>query len=117
VIEALTYRLSDHTTADDAGRYRSAEEVKAAWALEPLIRIRSFLVDSRLWDAARERALQEECTLKVDAAVAEYLAKAKPVTDAMFDHLFATLPAHLSEQRLIARHYSSNKPGVSKPGH
>src|SRR6267378_2023858 len=37
VIEALTYRLSDHTTADDAGRYRSAEEVKDAWALEPLI--------------------------------------------------------------------------------
>jgi pyruvate dehydrogenase E1 component alpha subunit len=117
VIEALTYRLSDHTTADDAGRYRSAEEVKDAWALEPLIRIRRFLVDSGLWDAAKERALLEECTLKVDAAVAEYLAKAKPATDAMFDHLFATLPARLSEQRLIARHYSS-KPGVSKPsGH
>jgi pyruvate dehydrogenase E1 component alpha subunit len=106
VIEALTYRLSDHTTADDAGRYRSAEEVKEAWAREPLIRIRRFLVDGGLWDAAKERALLEECTLKVDAAVAEYLAKAKPATDAMFDHLFATLPAHLSEQRLIARKYA-----------
>ncbi len=106
VIEALTYRLSDHTTADDAGRYRSAEEVKEAWALEPLIRIRRFLIDSGVWDAAKERALLEECTLKVDAAVAEYLAKAKPATDAMFDHLFATLPAHLSEQRLIARKYA-----------
>src|SRR5882762_9455573 len=60
VIEAMTYRLSDHTTADDAGRYRSAEEVKEAWALEPLIRIRRFLIDSGLWDAAKERALLEE---------------------------------------------------------
>ena len=34
-----------------------------------------------------------------------------------FDHLFAALPAHLREQRLTARHYSS-KPGASKPsGH
>jgi pyruvate dehydrogenase E1 component alpha subunit len=54
--------------------------------------------------------LLEECAQKVDAAVTEYLGKAKPATDAMFDHLFAALPAHLSEQRLIARKYAS-KPG------
>jgi pyruvate dehydrogenase E1 component alpha subunit len=112
LIEALTYRLSDHTTADDASRYRSGQEVKDAWALEPLIRIRAFLVGAGLWDADKERALLEECTIKVDAAVTEYLGKGKPSTDAMFEHLFASLPAHLREQRLIARHYSS-KPGVS----
>jgi pyruvate dehydrogenase E1 component alpha subunit len=110
VIEALTYRLSDHTTADDASRYRSGEEVKDAWTLEPLIRIRKFLSDTGRWDAAKEHALLEECAQKVDAAVTEYLGKAKPATDAMFDHLFAALPAHLSEQRLIARKYAS-KPG------
>ncbi len=33
LIETLTYRLSDHTTADDAGRYRDADQVKEAWAL------------------------------------------------------------------------------------
>ena len=113
LIEALTYRLSDHTTADDASRYRSNHEVKDAWALEPLIRLREFLVNAGVWDAAKEKSLLEECTLKVDAAVTEYLAKPKPSTDAMFDHLFAALPPHLHEQRLIARHYSSN-PGVSK---
>jgi pyruvate dehydrogenase E1 component alpha subunit len=117
LIEALTYRLSDHTTADDASRYRSGQEVKDAWALEPLIRTRTFLAGAGLWDAAMEQALLQECSVKVDAAVTEYLGKAKPETDAMFDHLFAALPAHLREQRLIARHYSS-KPGASKPsGH
>jgi 2-oxoisovalerate dehydrogenase E1 component alpha subunit len=117
LIEALTYRLSDHTTADDAGRYRSGQEVKDAWALEPMLRIRQFLINAGVWDAAKEQALLEECTRKVDAAVTDYLAKPKPSTDAMFEHLFAALPAHLHEQRLIARHYSS-KPGASKPsGH
>ncbi|WP_348240457.1 thiamine pyrophosphate-dependent enzyme, partial [Salmonella enterica] len=44
VIEALTYRLSDHTTADDASRYRSEEEVAESWKAEPLIRLRKLLV-------------------------------------------------------------------------
>ncbi len=42
VIEALTYRLSDHTTSDDATRYRDAAEVEAAQRIEPLIRTRGF---------------------------------------------------------------------------
>jgi pyruvate dehydrogenase E1 component alpha subunit len=113
LIEALTYRLSDHTTADDASRYRSGQEVKDAWALEPMIRIRQFLINAGVWDAAKEQALLEECTREVDAAVTEYVGKAKPSTDAMFEHLFAALPAHLHEQRLTARHYSS-KPGAPK---
>src|SRR5882724_2051839 len=41
VIEAVTYRLSDHTTADDASRYRRDKEVKAAWRTEPLLRVRA----------------------------------------------------------------------------
>jgi 2-oxoisovalerate dehydrogenase E1 component alpha subunit len=117
LIEALTYRLSDHTTADDASRYRSGQEVKDAWALEPLLRVRKFLCARGIWDAGKEQALLAECAAEVDAAVTAYLARAKPGTDAMFDHLFAALPAHLHEQRLAARHYSS-KSGVAKPsGH
>src|ERR1700728_221759 len=50
VIEALTYRLSDHTTSDDATRYRSAEEVEAAQRLEPIARTRAFLESRGLWD-------------------------------------------------------------------
>jgi 2-oxoisovalerate dehydrogenase E1 component alpha subunit len=111
LIEALTYRLSDHTTADDATRYRSAQEVKHAWALEPLIRIREFLIRAGAWDAAKEHALLEDCAHRVDAAVSEYLAVPKPSTDAMFEHLFAELPAHLREQRLTARKYGSQSSG------
>ncbi|MGN8548734.1 thiamine pyrophosphate-dependent enzyme [Bradyrhizobium sp. 13971] len=40
-IEAVTYRLGDHTTSDDALRYRSAEEVQAHWKEEPIARLRS----------------------------------------------------------------------------
>jgi 2-oxoisovalerate dehydrogenase E1 component alpha subunit len=107
LIEALTYRLSDHTTADDASRYRSDEEVKEAWAREPLLRLRKYLVDAGAWNDAKETALLRDCSRQVEAAVVEYLKLVKPSTDLMFDHLFATLPAHLHEQRQIARAYSS----------
>jgi pyruvate dehydrogenase E1 component alpha subunit len=110
LIEALTYRLSDHTTADDASRYRSDAAVRDAWSVEPLLRIREYLVRAGAWNEERETALLADCARQVDAAVSEYLRGPAPSTDAMFDHLFATVPAHLQEQRAIARRYAS-KPG------
>jgi len=108
LIEAITYRLSDHTTADDASRYRSAQEVKEAWAVEPLIRIREYLKRAGVWSEAGERALLEECTREIEAAVSDYLHTPKQSTDAMFDYLFAELPRHLREQRATARHYGAS---------
>ena len=111
VIEALTYRLSDHTTADDASRYRGARDLEAAWAIEPLLRLRRFLTQAGVWSEAQETSLLGECAAEVDAAVSEYLAGTKPGTDSMFDHLFATLPAHLREQRELARKYGAKPSG------
>jgi 2-oxoisovalerate dehydrogenase E1 component alpha subunit len=110
VIEALTYRLSDHTTADDASRYRSETEVKHAWGLEPLLRMRAFLAKAGIWDADKEQALLRDCAAQVEAAVGEYLGTPKQSTDAMFDFLFAAVPRHLQEQRETARRYGA-KPG------
>jgi 2-oxoisovalerate dehydrogenase E1 component alpha subunit len=106
LIEALTYRLSDHTTADDASRYRDHSEVKEAWGKEPLPRLRTYLMKLRVWDEAREEALKAECAREVEAAVDEYLSTPKPSTDAMFDHLFANPPKGLAEQREVARRYA-----------
>ncbi len=108
VIEMITYRLGDHTTADDARRYRPNEEVDAAWDKEPISRLRQYLMDQEAWDAAREQALQEECTATVQKAADDYLDRvnrdAQPVT-AMFDYLFAELPHHLVEQREYAQRF------------
>jgi 2-oxoisovalerate dehydrogenase E1 component alpha subunit len=108
VIEAVTYRLSDHTTADDASRYRRANEVKAAWRTEPLLRARAHLVKSGAWDDAREEALKAECVRKVDEAVEEYLQTPKQSTDSMFDFLYARLPRNTLAQRELARRYAAS---------
>ena len=109
VIEALTYRLSDHTTADDASRYRDPSEVAEAWTREPLLRLRSYLKKLHAWDDAREEALKSECAREVEAAVDEYLSAPKPSTDDMFDYLFARPPRSLLEQREQARRHSARR--------
>jgi pyruvate dehydrogenase E1 component alpha subunit len=99
VIEALTYRLADHTTADDARRYRSAEELEKQRAFDPLERLRKLLVSRHGFGDAEDRALRAECAEEVEEAVAEYLATPPREPAAMFDHLFETLPRPLAAQR------------------
>jgi 2-oxoisovalerate dehydrogenase E1 component alpha subunit len=109
VVEAVTYRLSDHTTADDATRYRPAGELEAAWQVEPLLRTRRYLETRKLWDEAREAALRVECTTQIDAAVHNYQNRPVANTDAMFDHLFANPPAALTAQKQLARRFGIDK--------
>jgi pyruvate dehydrogenase E1 component alpha subunit len=99
VVELVTYRLSDHTTADDATRYRPSEEVDQAWKREPIVRLRTYLADQGAWDEEREAALLEEAAAEVDAAVADYLATEPPTIESMFDYMFAELPHDLAAQR------------------
>lgn len=113
VVEALSYRLSDHTTADDATRYRAQEEVAEAWKIEPLIRLRKLLTERGALDEAREQAMKAEYSREVEAAVQEYLSTPKQSIDSMFDYLFANPPAHLEEQKRIANQYA----GTGRPSH
>ena len=98
LIEAVTYRLGDHTTADDASRYREDEEV-AKWQLrDPILRLRVFLEGRDLWDDDQEQALFEEVHTWVDAQVAALEAMPPQDPSDLFTHMYADLPPHLAEQ-------------------
>ena len=99
LIEALTYRLGDHTTVDDARRYREDSEVSRHWELEPIARLRKYLSDIGAWSKADEERLHAECTAEINAAVDKYLAVKPEPPAAMFDYLYEKLPAELATQR------------------
>jgi 2-oxoisovalerate dehydrogenase E1 component alpha subunit len=101
LIEALTYRLGDHTTADDAARYRPPEEVQARWKEEPVARLRAYLVSQKAWGKAEEEQLSAECQQRVEAAVERYLATGPRAPETMFDHLYAELPSTCTRQRFV----------------
>jgi pyruvate dehydrogenase E1 component alpha subunit len=99
LIEALTYRLGDHTTADDAARYRPPEEVQAHWKEEPIARLRAYLVSQQAWGKAQEEELASLCQSQVEAAIEHYLATPARAPESMFDHLYAGLPQVYAAQR------------------
>lgn len=106
LIEALTYRLGDHTTADDATRYRDPEVVRREWTREPIARLRTYLFGRGIWSKEEEAALIRRCAEEVENAVAAYLSTPAPTTDAMFDYLYQEAPQSLEAQRAIARRFA-----------
>lgn len=102
LIEALTYRLCDHTTADDATRYQPSNEVDTAKPKEPIARFKQFLTKEGIWSAEEEEQLVIQCSEQVELAVEEYLSTEPQPVSSIFDYHFAQLPEYLVEQRAIA---------------
>ena len=100
LLEAVTYRLGPHSSADDPTKYRPADELAVWEAREPLIRFRRYLAARGLVDDARDAALEAEVDAEVRAAVerAEARRGAARLAD-MFEHVYATRPAGVEAQR------------------
>ena len=99
LIEAVTYRLSDHTTADDASRYRNDEEVSQHWKSDPMGRLRKYLEANNVWDHKLEEVERAKISELVEAAIKNYLNTPPQDETSIFDHLFAELPPALQKQR------------------
>jgi pyruvate dehydrogenase E1 component alpha subunit len=99
LIECLSYRLGDHTTADDASRYREDSEVQSQWKKEPLSRLRAYLVAAHGWSKDDEEAMLRSSADEMEAAANAYMATDPEPATAIFDSLFATLPDDLAAQR------------------
>lgn len=99
LIEALTYRIGPHTTADDPTRYRDEAEVERWRALDPIVRYRRFLEAVGVADAGFAAACEAEAEAWVGTVRAELVALGAPPASEVFDHVFAEPPATLRRQR------------------
>lgn len=102
LIEAVSYRLSDHTTADDATRYRHPDALKTGWDKEPIKRLRDYLHAQGWWNESNETQWLQHSTALIQEAVDQYLATPPQPVSAMFDYLYSELPLQLKKQREIA---------------
>ena len=99
LIEALTYRLADHNTADDAGRYRDPAEVRMHERAEPIRRVRRWLESVQAWNDTRQAGLEAACSAEVEAGVERLFAAEPEPPSVMFEHLYAEPSAELARQR------------------
>lgn len=98
LIEAISYRLSNHTTADDAKRYREEDELKKAWEKDPLQRLKNYLIQQNVWSSNQEEKLLDECSLKVEEAVQDYLNQSTQSLESIFNYIYEKRPKILDEQ-------------------
>lgn len=110
LLELYTYRLSDHTTADDSARYRPEGELEEWEKKDPILRFKKFLVDRGLWS--------DEFEMEVKAAggklVEEGIEGAKKMVEEhktldMFDYLYAEKTHRLIEQQKDLSKYLDKK--------
>lgn len=99
LIEAVTYRIGSHSTADDAARYRDEGEVAAWRERDPIDRYRTHLLDAGTIDDAFVGACDEEAEGWVADVRAELTALGEPPAAEMFEHAFADPPPTLLRQR------------------
>ncbi|BBW97763.1 pyruvate dehydrogenase (acetyl-transferring) E1 component subunit alpha [Geobacillus icigianus] len=100
LIEALTYRLGPHTTADDPTKYRRPEEVEAWRRKDPLHRVRVLLARRGLWTEAQEEAFVAEVNAEVTAAYEAAIASPSGSIADVFDHVYSEAPKLLAEQKV-----------------
>ncbi|MEM0983419.1 MAG: pyruvate dehydrogenase (acetyl-transferring) E1 component subunit alpha [Planctomycetota bacterium] len=98
-IEGVTYRLGDHTTADDARRYRDQAEVDAWLAKDPLIRTRKYMESQGVWSDEKQTELEARAKTIVEEIVKTAEGIEKPGKNEFFDHMFAEIPDDLRVQR------------------
>jgi len=99
LIEAMTYRIGSHTTADDASRYRSDEEVANWRERDPIERLRRYLASTDRIDDAFVTASEDEAAEWVSKVRAELTALGPPPASEIFDHTFAEPPRTVLAQR------------------
>ncbi len=103
LLEILCYRQSDHTTADDASRYETKNMRETEWKKEPIARLRRYLESINAWSEQQEEKLQATCSAEIEKVVQDYVSTAPQPPEAMFDYLYANLPAIYETQREEAK--------------
>lgn len=99
LIEADTYRMGAHSSSDDPTRYRDQREVEVWKTRDPIDRLRTRLVNAKLWDDEREQAIRGELLAQVNAAIAEAESLPPPAPETLFEDLYADEPWNIAEQR------------------
>ncbi len=99
LLEFYTYRMGDHTTADDSTRYRVKDELETWRKRDPIARMKLYLTKLGILTPQLEEKINQEAVSLVEKAVLEYETTPAPKPEDMFDYMYAQLPPELVEQK------------------
>ncbi|KAK5141563.1 hypothetical protein LTR32_005907 [Rachicladosporium monterosium] len=99
LIEAMSYRVSHHSTSDDSFAYRAKVEVED-WKRRdnPITRLRKYLESKDLWDEAKEKDLRSETRKSILEAYRQAEKEKKPALRNMMEDVYEDLTEEQREQ-------------------
>ena len=98
-LEAVTYRMGPHTTADDPTRYRDPAELEVWRERDPIDRLARHLRDAGVLGDAEESDVQADAAAAAAELRAGCLALGDPAPLSVFDHVYAGPHRTLDRQR------------------
>ena len=97
-IECFTYRIGDHTTADDSSKYRTKKELEYWQKKDPILRLRKYMQKNKLWNKNYEDKLTKKFTDLIENAVKKYESVKPQDKEEIFKYAYASVPKKLKEQ-------------------
>lgn len=106
LVEAFTYRMGPHTTADDPSRYRSEEEVEMWRERDPVLRFQRYLEAKGLWTEETEEKVRSDSEERVDEAIRWAEEIELPAPESILEDVYGEMPWNLAEQRDVLRRFT-----------
>ena len=99
LIEAMSYRVSHHSTSDDSFAYRAKVEVED-WKRRdnPITRLRKWMEHQELWDEEKEREARSQIRKDVLAAFTQAEKERKAPLRDLFTDVYEDLTEESREQ-------------------
>jgi pyruvate dehydrogenase E1 component alpha subunit len=99
LIECLTYRMSDHTTADDASKYRPEEELESWKKKDSIERFKKFLKAKGILSEESEKQISEKIAKQIDDIVKKAESEPPASPSDIFDYLYEKMPKELQDEK------------------
>lgn len=97
-IEAMTYRLGAHSTSDDPSVYRNEKEVEEKRLSCPIVRLRKYLENRKLWDSKKEENYLADINQEVNNAIKSAKETGRPPLKSLIEDVYFEVPSSLEAQ-------------------
>ena len=98
MIECITYRMSDHTTADDASKYRTKSEVKKWEEKDPIERLAKYMLKKKIVNLDYFVNVKKKADEKIDDAIKKYETIEEADPEDILSYVFEKKTENLNEQ-------------------
>jgi len=98
LIEMVVYRLCDHSTSDDAKRYRTEQELNSWMRKDAILRLEKYMRSKKLLDDKYKKEVAKKASEQVEKEVEIYENLPAPKPEEMLKYVYSELTPDLKEQ-------------------